>query len=247
MNKAIREQWIGMTVGLVALFVAAGGPGAAIAAVDDLITSKEIANRTITDRDIAKKTLQNLRGKTGPEGPAGAQGERGPQGERGLQGERGPQGEPGAQGIQGIQGPPGTAGPAYEADGPTNGTIVQAIGPFVPFARVLEGPDLQPGEDGTYLVTGAVRVRDRPGNTATGDTEIECSLQHFSGFEGPIDTRSVQLHDPDTEPQRLNIALTAVDQLAENEEIHIVCDQVSSGDGEAIVDKARVTYVRVAP
>ena len=43
-----------MTIGLIALFVAVGGPGAAIAAVGDLISGKEIENRSITDKDIAK-------------------------------------------------------------------------------------------------------------------------------------------------------------------------------------------------
>lgn len=92
--RTLRDQWLGATIASIALFVAAGGPGAAVAAIEDLVTGKEIANGTITDRDIAKKTLKKLRGKTGPAGPEGAQGERGPAGPPGETGPAGPAGSP---------------------------------------------------------------------------------------------------------------------------------------------------------
>lgn len=119
-----------------ALF-AAGSMGAA--AAKDLITGDQIADNTITSKNLAggsvgESELKNgvlkgikgekgddgkrgPRGETGPQGPAGESGTAGAEGVRGLQGEQGPQGIQGPQGPRGSDGAPGLNG----ANG-TNGT-----------------------------------------------------------------------------------------------------------------------------
>jgi hypothetical protein len=89
------------------------------------VTSREIANGTIRNVDIARGTISLNRltmgiqalirragtpgpaGPAGIQGPAGAAGARGPEGPRGAAGPAGPRGLQGAQGIQGV---PGTSG-----------------------------------------------------------------------------------------------------------------------------------------
>jgi hypothetical protein len=139
--KRLRRPSPALIVGCLALFLAAGGPAAALdasQAAAKLITGKQIKNKSITGKDIKDGTLLAAdfkkgqlgvasspgEGPAGSAGPQGAQGERGPEGERGPQGEAGPAGPQGEQGPQGIQGPkgdkgekgdPGTPAPAPEA------------------------------------------------------------------------------------------------------------------------------------
>jgi hypothetical protein len=113
-----------LLVACMALFLAAGGPAAAVNAADaavHLISGKQIKDSSITTKDIKNGTLVAKdfkagvlpklvsagQGESGAKGDPGAAGATGPQGERGLQG---PKGDPGHQGIQGIQGEKGDTG-----------------------------------------------------------------------------------------------------------------------------------------
>lgn len=92
----LKRQWIGISIGMLALFVALNGPAMAVdsarAAAARLITSKQIKDGTIQTKDISKTARDALRGQKGPQGdpgPAGPQGDPGP---------TGPQGDPGPAG-----------------------------------------------------------------------------------------------------------------------------------------------------
>ena len=122
-----------------ALFLAAGGPAAAVDAAEagtKLITGKQVKNNSIDSRDIRNGSLTakdfkrgvlppvqrssngpGEPGARGPAGPKGAKGDRGvpgpagPEGKRGLQGPAGPQGDKGDKGDTGSRGPEGAQGP----------------------------------------------------------------------------------------------------------------------------------------
>jgi hypothetical protein len=83
---AVRQQWLGVTIGLLALFVALGGPAAAreiTAHAVALITGADIKDHTITRRDLSAATVRSLRGARGHAGARGAAGPAGPQGSAG--------------------------------------------------------------------------------------------------------------------------------------------------------------------
>jgi hypothetical protein len=105
--EGIRRQWLGASVGTLALFVALGGPALAEPAAQAaarLITGKQIKAGTLSDRHLSSAARARLRGAAGPAGatgalgPAGAQGERG---EDGLDGANGADGQDGANGQDG--------------------------------------------------------------------------------------------------------------------------------------------------
>jgi hypothetical protein len=120
-------------IACIALFLAAGGPAAAVNAADaavKLITGKQIKDDSITSQDIKNGTLvakdfkpgvlpktiaaaegqSGAKGDTGPQGPGGPAGPAGRAGPQGDKGEPGAPGAPGQQGIQGIQGDKGDKG-----------------------------------------------------------------------------------------------------------------------------------------
>lgn len=82
----LKRQWIGISIGLLALFVALNGPAMAVDSAHRagrLITSKQIKDGTIQTRDISKTAQNALRGQQGPQGdpgPPGPQGDPGPPG-----------------------------------------------------------------------------------------------------------------------------------------------------------------------
>lgn len=87
-----KRQWIGIVLGMLALFVALNGPAVAAdsaRAAAKLITSKQIKDGTIQTKDMSKSAREALAGQEGPAGPAGPPG---PQGLPGPQGEPGPAG-----------------------------------------------------------------------------------------------------------------------------------------------------------
>jgi hypothetical protein len=93
----LKRQWAGIGLGILALFVALGGPAAATDAAEKVsravITGKQIKDGSVQSKDLSKKARAQLRGQKGPQGPAGAAGAAGapgPQGERGVQGVPGP-------------------------------------------------------------------------------------------------------------------------------------------------------------
>jgi hypothetical protein len=127
LKKRLRRPSPALILACFALFLAAGGPAAALdvsQAAAKLITGKQIKNKSITGKDVKDGTLLARdfkkgqlgvagspgEGAPGAAGPAGPQGPEGPQGERGPQGEPGAQGEPGPQGIQGPKGDKGEKG-----------------------------------------------------------------------------------------------------------------------------------------
>lgn len=84
-----KRQWIGIVLGILALFVALGGPAVASStakAAGKLITSKQIKDGTIQTKDISPTARNALKGQTGPAGPPGPAGAQGPQGEPGPAG-----------------------------------------------------------------------------------------------------------------------------------------------------------------
>lgn len=98
---------------------------------DKLVEAEERAAQYRTERDAARRELDDAlgrithlerlvtEGRTGPAGVAGEQGERGEQGEqgrRGSSGARGSQGGYGEQGFQGVQGVQGMQGEREERD-----------------------------------------------------------------------------------------------------------------------------------
>jgi len=79
-----KQQWAGIGLGILALFIALGGPAAATDAADKVsrvvITGKQIKDGSIGTKDLSAKARASLRGQTGPQGPAGPQGVQGPPG-----------------------------------------------------------------------------------------------------------------------------------------------------------------------
>jgi hypothetical protein len=91
------------------------------------VTTKQIRNGTIAERDLAKSLVNSLKGATGaegavgPAGPAGADGKTGPAGADGKTGPAGAVGPAGPAGQTGATGPAGPAGPDGQT-GPTGAT-----------------------------------------------------------------------------------------------------------------------------
>jgi hypothetical protein len=99
----LKRQWIGISVGLLALFIALGGPAVASdtakAAVKQ-ITGKQIKDGSVEAKDLSKAARNSLKAQQGPAGP---------------------QGEPGDEGPTGAAGPAGPQGPAGTVDGSAAG------------------------------------------------------------------------------------------------------------------------------
>lgn len=108
---ALRQQWLGVAVGLVAIALTAGVPDVATdayASAKRLITGKNVKDGSLGVRDLSAAARKSLRGRAGP---AGANGQNG------LPGAQGPQG---ASGPAGPIGPQGATGPAGSADQPAD-------------------------------------------------------------------------------------------------------------------------------
>lgn len=88
----LRRPSSGLIVAIIALVVAMSGSAFAAS----LITSKQIKDGTIALKDIDKKALAQLKGKTGPQGGQGAKGNPGAQGPQGAKGDNGAPGQPGS-------------------------------------------------------------------------------------------------------------------------------------------------------
>jgi hypothetical protein len=121
-------------ISLIALFVALSGTGyAAFSIPKNSVGSRQVIDGSLQKADIAKRTLDALKGNRGPRGvpgaagaagPAGATGAAGPQGPAGGQGLTGPQGATGPGGADGATGPTGPAGSALAyAHVSLNGTV----------------------------------------------------------------------------------------------------------------------------
>jgi hypothetical protein len=118
---------------LLALFVALGGTS--VAATNALVprnsvASPQVVNGSLLRADLAKKTIEALKGNLGPrglEGPKGATGAQGPAGSTStVPGQQGPAGARGATGAEGPAGPTGATG-AQGLAGPTGATGAQGL------------------------------------------------------------------------------------------------------------------------
>jgi hypothetical protein len=118
MRRTFAQQWLGASLGALALFVALGGTSFAASAATSavhLITGKQIKDASLTGKDIRDRSLSARdfaagelpAGATGPQGPQGAPGDKGDPGAPGTPGADGAPGTPGAKGDTGATGPAG--------------------------------------------------------------------------------------------------------------------------------------------
>ncbi len=82
-RKAVREQWVGASVGLVAIFIALGGPSYAVEATASAAVTVKRALNIAKQADRRSKQALRLAKRGGPTGPAGAAGPQGPTGPNG--------------------------------------------------------------------------------------------------------------------------------------------------------------------
>jgi hypothetical protein len=81
-----------LVVACLALFVALGGVGYAAAKIDGknivrgTITAKQVKDRSLSSKDLSKRTVRTLRSLRGPRGLRGLAGPQGPQGAAGAAG-----------------------------------------------------------------------------------------------------------------------------------------------------------------
>lgn len=80
----LKHQWLGIGLGILALFVALEGPALAADGAHHvarkLVTGKQVKDGSLQAKDLSKKARASLRGQTGPPGAAGAPGIQGEQG-----------------------------------------------------------------------------------------------------------------------------------------------------------------------
>jgi hypothetical protein len=99
MNRFLPRLTYLNVVSTLCLFLLLGG-GAAYAATKlarNSVGTKQIKNRSVTLRKLSRKTVDELKGISGPKGEPGIQG---PKGEPGIQG---PKGEPGLPGRSALE------------------------------------------------------------------------------------------------------------------------------------------------
>jgi hypothetical protein len=177
---------------LLALFVALGGTS--VAATNALlprnsVASQQVVNGSLLRADLAKKTINALkgnRGPRGPEGPKGATGAHGPAGADstvpGPQGPAGPKGATGAQGPTGAQGAKGDPGASLaQSFGLTAWTVDPREGDSTHYATLansrLVGIWLQAGAKIDYL---AVPVSV----AGAGLTAVELGIYDQTAMDG---------------------------------------------------------------
>jgi hypothetical protein len=142
-RKRIQRPSPALVVASLALFVALGGVGYAAATIgtadikNSAVTGEKIKNRTITKKDINRKTVKSLRGskgETGPAGPAGAIGPDGPIGPQGPTGAEGPQGSAGTAVAYGTVATNGTLRTDSGSSGLTDANITKPAAGLYCFA-----------------------------------------------------------------------------------------------------------------
>ena len=154
--KTLKRQWLGITIGVLALFIALNGPAMANDAARQagkLITGKQIKDGSIGTKDLSKKAQTALKGQVGPAGPAGS---------------TGPQGVPGAKGDPGddatVNGIP--------AGGDLTGTFPnpQIAGAAVGTSELDVVPAVRVDGAVSPVLTGAVPTTLDWGSTSTYET-----------------------------------------------------------------------------
>jgi hypothetical protein len=155
---------------LLALFVALGGTS--VAATNALVprnsvASPQVVNGSLLRADLARKTIEALKGNRGPrglEGPKGATGTQGPAGSNSTA--PGPQGPAGARGATGAEGPAGPKG-ATGAQGPAgaDSSVPGPQGPAGADSTVPgpQGPAGPKGATGAQGPAGAQGAKGDPG------------------------------------------------------------------------------------
>jgi hypothetical protein len=152
-----------------ALIVSAAGGTAAAAT---LVTTRDIADRTIKARDVAKTVRPSLRG---PEGSAGDAGSRGAAGQAGAAGAGGATGPSGADGPEGPQGPIGATGEAGETG--ARGLTGEQGDEGAPGPASTEQGETGPSGSFTQVFTRSASVTVPPGST--GEVAVRCPVDHF--------------------------------------------------------------------
>jgi hypothetical protein len=156
-----------VSVGLLALFVALGGPAAAdevVARASKLITGADVKDHSLTDKDLSAATLRKLRGAQGDAGPAGAPGAAGPAGTQGAAGPAGAQGSAGPAGAAGGAGERGPTGPSGSPDSPAD--VLAKIKTVDGAGSGLDADRLG-GQDPSAFASASAAVLD--GDSASGD------------------------------------------------------------------------------
>jgi len=171
--------WAAITVALIAVFVALGGPSYAGTVVRRAITADKVdgihasktpkAGRLLPLDRKAKLPASVLpRALTGAPGAPGETGEQGEQGEPGQPGEKGDTGARGLSGPAGQQGPTGDTGPSNSYVGAKNSHSVSTTNSTVGEAVItLNLPA------GDYLVTATGTMVDLGATSFLGTAWIQ--------------------------------------------------------------------------
>ena len=169
MGRSILQYVRRHHLALLALFVALGGTS--VAATNALVprnsvASPQIVNGSLLRADLAKKTVEALKGNRGPrglEGPKGATGGQGPAGSTStVPGQQGPAGARGATGAEGPAGPAGATG-AQGLAGPTGATGAQGLAGADSTVPGPQGPTGPKGTTGAQGLAGAQGAKGDPG------------------------------------------------------------------------------------
>jgi hypothetical protein len=162
-----------MVVSTIALFIALGGTSLAAVKVlvpKNSVGSAQVINGSLAKSDLARSTINALKGSRGPQGdqgsagsqgsagPAGATGPAGAAGAAGAPGQKGDAGSPGAKGDVGATGPAGATGPEGPAGVLTSG-MASSTANFPAFSSVafFFAGTFTPSVSGSCLVTGSAQ------------------------------------------------------------------------------------------
>jgi hypothetical protein len=179
--SSLRRGVRGSTL-LVIVLVVLVSIGTATAA--KLITGKEIADHSITGKDIRRKSLPLSVLRATAAGPPGAPGAKGAPGPKGATGERGEVGEIGPLGAEGEVGPS-----AITEIAPLNSPIATEIASSAQFGFVGTPATILVTEGSLGQVTGTVTIGSTEG---TIDSKIDFALTVCVAVEGgpitPLET-----------------------------------------------------------
>jgi Collagen triple helix repeat (20 copies) len=188
-----RRPSAAMLVAFLALCVALSGTAvgkSAVTAAQNLITGKQIKNRSLTSADIKTNSLTGAAIKNGsllgadfklgelPAGPAGPKGEAGPQGPAGQQGQRGPQGEPGPQGPPGPKGETGTVDTSNFYDKATSDAR------FLGATATAANADNLDGRDSTGFLGQAGALTARISGPTVDSTDDGVAVRSYGAVSG---------------------------------------------------------------
>jgi hypothetical protein len=177
------RQWAALTIALLALFVALGGPGYATTTVsrvfatnsdklDGFHASAKPKPRTLLPLNGSGKLPASVLPSTAVAGPAGPAGPQGAKGDSGAQGDKGDTGAQGLKGDTGAQGPKGDTG----APGTING--VAAGGDLT---GTYPSPQLRSASVGTAEIATETRGVALAGAVVTPSGTVDTYFNRFGG------------------------------------------------------------------